>query len=80
MDDLEIFRRLGLALAIGLLVGLERGWHARAEPAGTRVAGIRSFALTGLLGGVSGWLTTRLGPTAFGVTFAGSAALVALSY
>ena len=80
MDDPEIFRRLGLALAIGLLVGLERGWHARAEPAGARVAGIRSFALTGLLGGMSGWLATKLGAVAFGFVFAGFAALVALSY
>jgi uncharacterized membrane protein YhiD involved in acid resistance len=31
----EVFQRLGLALAIGLLVGLERGW----KPARRRKAG-----------------------------------------
>lgn len=54
MPEIEIFLRLGLALAIGLLLGLERGWHGRTEDEGDRIAGIRTFALTGMLGGVSG--------------------------
>lgn len=45
---------LGLALAIGLLLGIERGWRLRDEDAGRRVAGIRTFALLGLLGGLAG--------------------------
>lgn len=45
---------LALALAIGLLLGVERGWRLRAEEAGGRVAGIRTFALLGLLGGLAG--------------------------
>src|SRR5437870_2864922 len=49
---------LALALAIGLLVGVERGWHLRAGKAGDRVAGLRTFALLGLLGGLIG---TQLG-------------------
>ncbi|MDE2605724.1 MAG: MgtC/SapB family protein [Burkholderiales bacterium] len=44
--------RLGAALAVGLLVGLERGWQGRDRPEGGRVAGLRTFALIGLLGGV----------------------------
>ena len=44
--------RLGVALAIGLLVGTERHWRERGQPAGSRTAGIRSFALAGLMGGV----------------------------
>jgi len=43
---------LGLALAIGLLVGLERGWREREAPAGSRTAGIRTYGISGLLGGV----------------------------
>lgn len=50
MDPLVM--RLGLALAIGLLVGLERGWRERDQPAGSRTAGIRTHGITGLLGGV----------------------------
>lgn len=44
--------RIGLALAIGLLVGLERGWREREAPAGSRTAGIRTYGISGLLGGV----------------------------
>ena len=44
--------KLGLALAIGLLVGLERGWREREAPAGSRTAGIRTYSISGLLGGV----------------------------
>jgi uncharacterized membrane protein (DUF4010 family) len=43
--------KLGLALAIGLLVGLERGWRERDAPAGSRTAGIRTYGISGLLGG-----------------------------
>lgn len=52
MDLLQEAGRLGAALAVGLLVGLERGWQDRNRPEGGRVAGFRTFALIGLLGGV----------------------------
>jgi uncharacterized membrane protein (DUF4010 family) len=51
MDPLVL--RLGLALAIGLLVGLERGWRERAAPAGSRTAGIRTYGISGLVGGAA---------------------------
>lgn len=54
------FFRLGVALAIGLLVGLERGWRAREEPAGSRTAGLRTFGLFGLLGGVFAMLAAEM--------------------
>ena len=44
--------RLVLALAIGLLIGLERGWRERDAPAGSRTAGIRTYGISGLLGGL----------------------------
>lgn len=44
-------RDLAIALALGLLIGLERGWRERNAAEGERVAGIRTFALLGLLGG-----------------------------
>lgn len=53
------------ALAVGLIVGLERGWREREAADGQRVAGLRTFALTGLLGGVLAlvdpWLLTAGG-------------------
>jgi uncharacterized membrane protein YhiD involved in acid resistance len=57
MDQDELFRRLGVALAIGLLIGLERGWRAREDAEGERTAGLRTYALTGLLGGTAGALS-----------------------
>ncbi len=42
----ELLSRLAVALAIGLLVGLERGWKSRDEQEGRRAAGFRTFALT----------------------------------
>ncbi|MFV3075552.1 MgtC/SapB family protein [Niveispirillum fermenti] len=56
MDELDLLMRLAVSLAVGLLVGLERGWQAREMPDGHRAAGLRTFALVGLLGGVTGLL------------------------
>jgi uncharacterized membrane protein (DUF4010 family) len=50
---LELLHRLGVALAIGLLVGAERHWRERDEPSGKRTAGVRTFGLTGLVGGIA---------------------------
>src|SRR5690242_17287355 len=53
----DLFLRLGLALAIGFLIGLERGWKDRDEKEGQRTAGLRTFTLIALLGGIFGALT-----------------------
>jgi uncharacterized membrane protein (DUF4010 family) len=58
MDSL--IPHLGLALAIGLLVGLERGWRERDTPDGGRTAGIRTYGISGLLGGVAAALGMSL--------------------
>lgn len=41
------------ALAVGLIIGLERGWKERGDPNGSRVAGFRTFGLIGLTGGLA---------------------------
>lgn len=61
MDAEELIRRLAAALAIGLLVGTERHWRERQEAAGRRTAGVRTFALTGLLGGIMAVLAAPVG-------------------
>lgn len=71
---------LGAALTIGLLIGLERGWHERELPEGGRVAGLRTFALTGLLGGVLGILLPQFGAWPLVGGLLGISMLLAVSY
>ena len=61
MSTVELLHRFAAALAIGLLVGTERHWRERQEAPGRRAAGVRTFALTGLLGGVMAVLASSLG-------------------
>lgn len=61
MDIFELFQRFGIALAIGLLIGVERGWRDREGADGSRVAGIRTFALMSVLGAIWGALVPLVG-------------------
>jgi uncharacterized membrane protein (DUF4010 family) len=70
MNELEILQRAGLAVAIGLLIGIERGWQERQAKDGARVAGIRTFTLIGGLGGICGLLP---GTITLGLCLAGFA-------
>jgi uncharacterized membrane protein (DUF4010 family) len=65
-------QRAGLAVAIGLLIGIERGWQERQERSGWRVAGIRTYTLIGTLGGICG-LLARTSPLALSLCFFGFA-------
>jgi uncharacterized membrane protein (DUF4010 family) len=69
----------GLALAFGLLIGIQRGWALRAEAPGTRFAGIRTYALLGLAGGIAGVLQSRASELSL-VLLAASAVLVVMGY
>jgi uncharacterized membrane protein (DUF4010 family) len=67
MDFQELISRFGLALGIGLLFGLERGWRMRGEPPGGRTAGIRTFAISAVLGGVIGAIAQSVGGSGSGI-------------
>ena len=58
---------LAIALLLGAIVGLERGWDARDQKSGDRIAGIRTFSLVGLLGGISALLADEITVWAFPV-------------
>lgn len=62
MDNIELFQRVGLAIAIGAAVGVERHWRERDEPPGARTAGIRTFTMIGMLGGIAGLIERSLAP------------------
>lgn len=77
---LDAVLQLSVALAIGLLVGLERGWKSRELGEGRRIAGFRTFGLTGLLGGVAGLLSLDQGPLPIGLIFLALSLLLAVVY
>jgi len=78
--DVAVAQRLGVALAIGFVIGAERGWETRAAAEGGRTAGLRTFALTGLFGGLAALLAERFGASLLAVGFLGVAALAVASY
>ena len=60
-EEQQTFYYLSVALAIGLLIGVERGWQEREAEEGGRVAGIRTYGLIGLLGGAVALLSRHIG-------------------
>lgn len=82
MDSFELFQRLSVALAVGLLIGLERGWQSRTEEEGERAVGLRTLALGGLLGGIWGAIAAAAsgsgGAVALGAAFVIYTAVIAV--
>jgi uncharacterized membrane protein (DUF4010 family) len=77
---LDSLLNLAIALGIGLLIGAERGWSARDEVDSNQVAGIRTFALGGLSGGLATLLAQHLGVEVWVALFAAFALLVIAGY
>lgn len=77
--DYSELTAIGLALALGLLIGVQRGWASRDRQPGQRFAGIRTHALFGLAGGIAGALHQRAEGLAV-VLLAAAAALVLMGY
>lgn len=74
MDE-SLWHRLAVALGIGLIVGLERGWTSRDQRGGMRMAGLRTFTIAALGGGV---LAAASVPDHFAVLAAGALVVGAL--
>ncbi|MEY4721358.1 MAG: hypothetical protein RIQ46_1083 [Pseudomonadota bacterium] len=80
IDNLaEGFGGIGLAFALGLLAGVQRGWAQRMAADGTRFAGVRTFGLLGLAGGIGGHLVAG-SPAVATIVLATTAALILASY
>jgi hypothetical protein len=69
-----------VALAIGLLIGVERGWEERVAREGERVAGVRTYGLIGLLGGGMALVAERLGPLPLALAFVALAGVLTAAY
>jgi uncharacterized membrane protein (DUF4010 family) len=51
----DVARHLAVAALAGLAIGTEREWSGHASGPEARFAGVRTFLLIGLLGGMAGW-------------------------
>lgn len=78
--QLEMALSLLAALSIGLMIGIERGWSGRESNEGERVAGVRTFSLIGLVGGVFAVLGKEFGDALIITGFVVTTLLVAASY
>lgn len=73
----ELLARFGLAIAIGFLIGVERGWRERNEDEGGRVAGLRTFTLIALAGAVLAYLGDSVGEPLLAIGLIAVSAIVA---
>ncbi|MDX1648867.1 MAG: DUF4010 domain-containing protein [Myxococcota bacterium] len=78
--DPALALRLAAALAIGVVVGLERGFHLRQEAPGTRIAGLRTFIVAALLGAVSSLLADTFGAAVLAAALLALAGLALAGY
>ena len=62
ISEQQVIIQLAVALLLGTLTGLQRGWAAREQKSGERVAGIRTYSLVGLLGGIAALLSLKITP------------------
>lgn len=80
MDNPELFLRIAVAFAVGLLIGLERGWSRRALESGRRAAGFRTFGLVGGVGGVAAVLAEAFGGAILAVAVLAVGAITVAGY
>ncbi len=80
MNELEKVKLLTVALAIGLLIGLERGWRTRTRSEGMRVAGLRTYGLISLLGGLCSLLTQQVGSWFLGFALLALTSVLLVAY
>jgi uncharacterized membrane protein (DUF4010 family) len=73
-NDTELLQSLGIALGLGLLVGLQREWEHN------RLAGLRTFAFVSLFGALSGMLAQAHGGWVMGAALVAFAAIVVPGY
>jgi uncharacterized membrane protein (DUF4010 family) len=79
-SPLEAATRLALAALVGLAVGIEREWSGHASGPQGRFAGVRTFFILGIVGGVAGLGVVGGLGVASGVVLAGATALVVAAY
>lgn len=80
MPPTELLLQLGSALAVGLLIGVERGWQLRRAQEGMRVAGVRTFSLLGFVAGLAGFLGASVNQLTASAIVIGAVLVTGLGY
>ncbi|MEO8451721.1 MAG: MgtC/SapB family protein [Gemmatimonadota bacterium] len=80
MSELMLARNLAAAALAGLAVGIEREWSGHASGPQARFAGVRTFLLLGLLGGLAGWLISEVAVAAGVALLAAAGGLILAAY
>jgi uncharacterized membrane protein (DUF4010 family) len=80
MTNVELFYRFGVALALGLLVGLEREYSHADESQPRLFGGARTFPLIALTGCAAALVANEVTPWFFPVAFAAVTGLVLAAY
>lgn len=57
IGPIDVWLPLLGSVAVGLLIGIERGWTLRTRKDGLRAAGIRTFIVLAIAGGIAGLVT-----------------------
>jgi uncharacterized membrane protein (DUF4010 family) len=78
--DAEVAGGLAVAALAGMAVGVEREWSGHSTGPAARFAGVRTFFLLGLLGGLAGWLIEGGQVGAGCLLLAGGAGLTIAAY
>jgi uncharacterized membrane protein (DUF4010 family) len=79
MTELEIVRNLAVAGLVGLAVGLEREWSGHAHGPSARFAGVRTFLILGLMGGLGGLLLGHEASRLAGIVLLGAGASLTIA-
>ena len=79
-DWIQQGQAVATALACGLLIGIERGWKLKEQPPGTRVAGVRTFSMLGLGGGIAGLIGALGQPLVAAALAIGAVSIMVIAY
>ncbi|NLS13903.1 MgtC/SapB family protein [Vibrio sp. SM6] len=69
-----------IALLLGAIIGTQRGWVQRNSAEGSRVAGLRTYSLVGLLGGLIGVLALQTSFLVIGFALVATVILAAIAF
>ncbi len=69
-----------IALLLGAIIGIQRGWVKRNSVEGSRVAGIRTYSLVALLGGLVAVLADHYSPLLLGFAFIALVILACIAF